>query len=48
MNKEIGEEIIKIIQAGSEIPEEYKEILFPTVNKEYEISYSGKMRKEKA
>ena len=46
MNKEIGEEIIKIIQAGSEIPEEYKEILFPTVNKEYEISYSGKMRKE--
>lgn len=46
MNKELGEEIIKIIQSGNEIPEEYREILFPTINKEYELSYLGKMRKE--
>ena len=46
MNKEIGEEIVRIIQSGNDIPEEYKEILFPTINNEYELSYYGKMRKE--
>ena len=46
MDKELTNELIKILQSGSNIPEEYKEILFPTINKEYELSYAGKMRKE--
>lgn len=46
MDKELTDELIKILQSGSNIPEEYKEILFPTINKEYELSYAGKMRKE--
>lgn len=46
MNTEIREELIKILQSGSNIPEDYKELLFPTINKEYELSYSGKMKKE--
>ena len=38
--------LIKILASGKEVPEEYKELIFPTINKEYEISYNGKMREE--
>jgi len=38
--------LIQCIQAGKEIPEEYKYALFPTTQKEYELVYAGKMRKE--
>ncbi len=38
--------LIDSIQNGKEIPEEYKYALFPTKQKEYELVYAGKMRKE--
>lgn len=38
--------LIECIQSGKEIPEEYKYALFPTKQKEYELVYAGKMRKE--
>lgn len=38
--------IIKCLQEGMEIPSEYKDVLFPTRKKEYELTYSGKIRKE--
>ncbi len=38
--------LINAINNGSAIPESYKDILFPTVHSEYELTYSGKMRKE--
>ena len=31
---------------GSTIPEDFREKLFPTTHKEYELRYAGKMRKE--
>ena len=40
------EYIIKCLKDGKRIPEEYKYDLFPTVQKEYELTYAGKMRKE--
>lgn len=39
------EYIIKCLKDGKRIPEEYKYDLFPTVQKEYELTYAGKMRK---
>ena len=38
--------LIKLIQEGAELPEDFKYKLFPTRQKEYEIVYAGKMRKE--
>lgn len=38
--------LIKLIQEGGEIPEDFKYQLFPTKQKEYELVYAGKMRKE--
>ena len=38
--------IIKLIQEGKELPEEFKCLLFPTKQKEYELIYAGKIRKE--
>ena len=38
--------LIKCLQEGQEIPNEYKHLLFPTLQKEYELSYAGKIRKE--
>lgn len=38
--------IIRLIKEGKELPEEFKYILFPTIQKEYELNYAGKMRKE--
>lgn len=38
--------LIKLIQDGNEIPEDFKYMLFPTTHKEYELAYAGKMRKE--
>ncbi len=46
MNDEIRNELVRILQTGNDIPEDYKELIFPTINKEYELSYSGKMKKE--
>jgi len=38
--------LIKTLQGGKEIPLDYKYQLFPTKQKEYELAYAGKMRKE--
>jgi len=38
--------LIKTLQDGKEIPSDYKYALFPTTQKEYELVYAGKMRKE--
>jgi len=46
LTKDQKDDIIKLIQEGVELPEEYKYQLFPTKQKEYELAYAGKMRKE--
>ena len=38
--------ILQLIQEGKELPEDFKYLLFPTTQKEYELVYAGKMRKE--
>lgn len=42
----IKAQIIDCIENGDAIPEEYKSLLFPINNREYELNYFGKMRKE--
>lgn len=46
MEKNVRLELMKLLAADKDIPPEYKYILFPTLNHEYELSYAGKMRKE--
>lgn len=46
LNKNDIDYIINCLQSGIKIPNEYKYALFPTVQKEYELVYAGKMRKE--
>lgn len=38
--------LIECLANGSTIPEDFREKLFPTTHKEYELRYVGKMRKE--
>jgi len=38
--------LIEKLQKGQELPEDFKYKLFPTTQKEYELVYAGKMRKE--
>lgn len=45
MTKEI-DRLIELLKAGEPIPEVYKQILFPINNKEYELTYENKIRKE--
>lgn len=46
LSKEKQNYLIELIKKGISIPEDFKEDLFPNMNHEYELSYSGKMRKE--
>lgn len=46
LNKYDIEFLIDALKNGKEIPLEYKYALFPTKQKEYELVYAGKMRKE--
>ncbi len=46
LTEEQTEFLIKTLQDGKEIPLDFKHLLFPTTNKEYELAYAGKMRKE--
>ena len=46
LNKHDIEFLIECLKSGKEIPEVYKYALFPTKQKEYELVYAGKMRKE--
>ncbi|GAA4061644.1 DNA methyltransferase [Amphibacillus indicireducens] len=38
--------LMDLIQKGEPIPEDYKYLLFPAEQEEYELTYAGKMRKE--
>jgi adenine-specific DNA-methyltransferase len=38
--------LIQKIAAGETIPDDFQEKIFPTLQKEYELRYAGKMRKE--
>lgn len=38
--------LIERLQKGEALPPDFKEKLFPTIQKEYELTYAGKMRKE--
>ena len=40
------QDLIERLQKGDNIPNDYKYKLFPTKQKEYELVYGGKMRKE--
>lgn len=46
MDNNVRAELMKILASGKNIPGTYKDIIFPTINKEYELSYAGKMRAE--
>jgi site-specific DNA-methyltransferase (adenine-specific)/adenine-specific DNA-methyltransferase len=46
LNKQDIEFLIDSLKNGKEIPEVYKYAIFPTKQKEYELVYAGKMRKE--
>jgi len=46
INKQDIEFLIDCLKSGKEIPDVYKYALFPTKQKEYELVYAGKMRKE--
>lgn len=38
--------LIELIKSGEQIPEDYRYLLFPSLQEEYELTYAGKMRKE--
>lgn len=46
LNKHDIEFLIECLKTGKEIPAEYKYAIFPTKQKEYELVYAGKARKE--
>lgn len=46
LSKQELEDLIDRLQKGDSIPEDYKYKLFPIKQKEYELVYGGKMRKE--
>ena len=46
MDSKIKKQLIKILEEGKDIPEEYKNILFPEGKKEYELVYVDKEREE--
>lgn len=46
LNQNEKDYLIKIIESGEEIPEKYREKLFPVDHKEYELTYSDKITKE--
>lgn len=46
LNIQEREFLMECLANGSTIPEDFREKLFPTIHKEYELRYEGKMRKE--
>ena len=46
LNAEDKQHLINLIKEGEQIPEDYKYLLFPNFQEEYELNYAGKMRKE--
>ncbi len=46
LNKHQKEYVIELIRNGEKTPEDFKCLLFPSTQYEYELTYAGKMRKE--
>ena len=46
ISKQQKEKIIRLLENNDELPEGYRELLFPNQKKEYELVYAGKERKE--
>ena len=46
LNRQDVDFLIDALKSDKKIPIEYKYLLFPTTQKEYELTYAGKMRKE--
>lgn len=46
ITKQQKEKIIKLLENNEDLPEGYRELLFPNQKKEYELVYAGKERKE--
>ena len=46
LNKEEKDFLMQLLAEWKDIPEDFKYKLFPTIQKEYELSYAWKMRKE--
>lgn len=46
LSKADKDRMIDLLNRGEEIPEEYKDKLFPVEHKEYELAYADKMRRE--
>lgn len=46
LSEETKKFILESIQKNQDLPEDFRYLLFPTLQKEYELVYSGKMRKE--
>lgn len=46
LSKQQKEKILRLIEKGEELPDGYKDLLFPNQKKEYELVYAGKDRKE--
>ena len=47
MDENVRKYIIELLEKNEGLPVELKEQLFPSKKKEYELSYSGKMSREK-
>lgn len=46
LSKQEIEDLVERLQKGEVLPDDYKYKLFPTKQKEYELVYGGKMRRE--
>jgi site-specific DNA-methyltransferase (adenine-specific)/adenine-specific DNA-methyltransferase len=46
LTKQQKEKILRLVEKGEELPDGYKDLLFPNQKKEYELVYAGKDRKE--
>lgn len=46
LSKQQKEKILRLIEKGEDLPDGYKDLLFPNQKKEYELVYAGKDRKE--
>ena len=46
LNEQTKKYIINLLNNNEQIPEDYKYLLFPNLQEEYELNYAGKMRKE--
>ena len=46
LSKQQREKILRLVEKGEELPDGYKDLLFPNQKKEYELVYAGKDRKE--